>query len=84
MNEIKRMQQIAGIINENFKEAVGKEKKVVGPLLSAITPSYKGDLADSVQKLEDYLNTTGAKLNYQELASLVISIVNEAKYESDF
>jgi len=84
MNEIKRMQQIAGIINENFEEAVGKEKKVVGPLLSAITPSYKDDLAVSVQALEDYLKTTGAELDYQELASLVIDIVNEAKNESDY
>jgi hypothetical protein len=80
-NEFKRMQQIAGIITENVIEA---KKAPKGDILNAIKPSYAGDLAVSVQALEDYLKTTGAELDYQELASLVIDIVNEAKNESDY
>jgi uncharacterized FlaG/YvyC family protein len=55
-----------------------------GTILGDINPSYKGDLANSVQKLEDYLKTTGAELNYRKLAELVIDIVDYAKYESDY
>jgi hypothetical protein len=68
------------MIGENVIEA---KKAPKGDILNAITPSYTGKLADSVQALEDYLKTT-AELDYQELASLVINIVDEAKYESDF
>jgi hypothetical protein len=84
MNEIKRMQQIAGIINENFEEAVGKEKKAVGPLLSAINPRPSGEVKKAVQELETYLVGTGAELDYTELAYLIIDIINEAKNDSDY
>jgi hypothetical protein len=82
MNEFKRMQQIAGIINENINEDE-EALESSGTILGNITPSYDGDLAVSVQALEDYLKTT-AELNYQELASLVIDIVNEAKFDTDY
>jgi hypothetical protein len=84
-NEFKRMQQIAGIITENINE-----DEEAGSILG--NTGYDGNLADSVQALEDYLKTTledylkttGAELDYKELASLVIDIVNDAKNESDF
>jgi hypothetical protein len=68
-------------LNENVIEA---KKAPKGDILNAINPSYKGDLANSVQKLEDYLKTTRAELDYQKLAGLVIDIVDYAKYESDY
>jgi hypothetical protein len=67
------------MIGENIKE-----NEEAGSILGNINPSYDGDLADSVQALEDYLKTTGAELDYQELASLVIDIVNEAKFDTDY
>jgi hypothetical protein len=83
MNEFKRMQQIAGIINENSNEDE-EALESSGTILGNINPSYDGDLAVSVQALEDYLKTTGAKLDYQKLARLVIDIVNEAKFDTDY
>jgi hypothetical protein len=70
------------MIGENINE---DEEAPKGDILNAITPSLRpGDLANSVQELEDYLKTTGAELDYQELASLVINIINEAKFDTDY
>jgi hypothetical protein len=81
MNEFQRMQQIAGIINENInedEEALESSGTILG------NTGYDGELAVTIQALDDYLKTTGATLDYVELESLVVDIVNAAKSDSDY
>ena len=49
-NEFKRMQQIAGIITENIKE-----NEEAGSILG--NTGYDGELAVTIQALEEYLKT---------------------------
>jgi hypothetical protein len=81
MNEIKRMQQIAGLITENI-EKDEETSELSGTILG--NTGYDGELAVTIQALDDYLKTTGATLDYGELESLVVDIVNAAKSDSDY
>ena len=76
-NEFKRMQQIAGIITENIKE-----NEEAGSILG--NTGYDGELAVTIQALDDYLKTNWAKLDYGELESLVVDIVNAAKSDKGY
>ena len=76
LNEIKRMQHLAGIINENYTQLNE------GPILSQIIPKPSGDFKDAVIALEDYLKTTGGEFDYYELASLIIDIKDAGAAES--
>ena len=68
LNEIKRMQHLAGIINENYTQLNE------GLLLDKITPKPSGDFKNAIIALEKYLTTTGGNFNYEELAYLIIDI----------
>jgi hypothetical protein len=65
------------MIGENIKE-----NEEAGSILG--NTGYDGELAVTIQALDDYLKTTGATLDYVELESLVVDIVNAAKSDSDY
>lgn len=65
------------MIGENIKE-----NEEAGSILG--NTGYDGELAVTIQALDDYLKTTGATLDYGELESLVVDIVNAAKSDSDY
>jgi hypothetical protein len=64
-------------LNENIKE-----NEEAGSILG--NTGYDGELAVTIQALEDYLKTNWAKLDYQELESLVVDIVNAAKSDKGY
>lgn len=64
------------IIREEVRRALTE-----GAILSAIKPGLQGEVKTAVMSLETYLKGTGAKLDYKELAYLVIDIIDAAKDE---
>ena len=68
--------ELQKLIREEVKKALNE-----GALLSAIKPGLQGEVKTTVQALETYLKGTGAKLDYKELAYLVIDIIDAAKDE---
>lgn len=72
--EFKRMQKIAGVLNENQINE--------GELVSKIKPLPSGEFKDAVIALENYLATTGGNFDYDELAYLIIDIKDAGASES--
>ena len=72
--------ELKKIIREEVKKALNE-----GAILSAIKPGLQGEVKTAVQALEtmlaNQLTTAGLKRNAEELAELVIDIIDAAKDE---
>ena len=70
------MKHIHTFENFNNKEVVQE-----GQLLNAIRPAFTGDLKDAVEELEIFVMNTGAKIDFKELADILMDIKDAAYQE---
>ena len=66
--------ELRQIIKEEVKKTLNE-----GSILNAITPAPRGEVKVAVEALDELLQSTGAKLDYEAIAYCVIDIINAAK-----
>jgi hypothetical protein len=66
--------ELQKIIQEEVKKTLNE-----GALLKAINPGLQGESKRTVEKLESYLETLGAKLDYKRLGYIVQDIIDGAQ-----
>ena len=64
------------LIREEIKKTLNE-----GALLSAINPDLQGEVKTPVMKLESYLETLGAKLDYKNLGYIIQDIIDAAQHD---
>ena len=65
--------ELRQLIREEIKKVADE-----GAILNAIKPDLQGEVKTAVQKLESYLETLGAKLDYKKLAYIVQDVIDAA------
>jgi hypothetical protein len=68
--------ELSKIIREEIKKTLHE-----GALLSASNPGLQGEVKTQVTKLESYLETLGAKLDYKKLGYIVQDIIDAAQHD---
>lgn len=74
-----KVTELRQIVREEISKTLNE-----GPILNAINPAPTGDVKEAVEKLEKLLQSTGAKLDYEDyeaIANCVIDIIDAAKQE---
>ena len=69
--------ELRQIIKEEVKKTLKEQEQE--SILNAITPPPSGEVREAVEALDELLQSTGAKLDYEAIAYCVIDIINAAK-----